>query len=70
MVRANADFVNEQEDVSVDDKKLLELGVLRLKESISNVCLGVELSREQQDEIVGVLGKHQIIFTDILLRLA
>ena len=47
------------------DEKLLELGVLRPKESISDVCLGVELSREQQNEIMRVLGKREEIFTDI-----
>ena len=62
---ASADYVKEQ-DLSVDDKKLLVLGVLRPKESISDVCLGVELSREQQNEIMGVLGKREEIFVDIL----
>ena len=65
VVGARADYVKEQEDVSVDDEKLLELGVLRSKESISDVCLGVELSREQQNEIMWVLGKREEIFTDI-----
>ena len=65
VVGASADYVKEQEDVSVDDEKLLELGVLRSKESISDVCLGVELSREQQNEIMWVLGKREEIFTYI-----
>ena len=42
VVGASADYVEEQEDVSVDDEKLLEFGVLGPKESISDVCLGVE----------------------------
>ena len=49
----------------MDDEKLMELGVLRPQERISNVCLGVELSRKQQNEIMGVLAKHGEIFTDI-----
>ena len=60
--------LKEQEDVSVDDKKLLELRVLRPKESISDVWLGVELSREQQNKIMGVLGKREEIFTDIPVK--
>ena len=36
-------FVFSQEDVSVDDDELLKLGVLRLKESISDVCLAMKL---------------------------
>ena len=43
VVGARADYVKEQEDVSVDGEKLSELGVLRPKESISDVYLGVEL---------------------------
>ena len=43
---------------------MLEFGVLRSKESISDLCLGVELSREQQNEILGVLGKRKKVFTD------
>ena len=65
VVGASAYYVKKQEDVSVDNEKLLELGVLRPKESISDVCLGVELSREQQNEIMGVLRKREEIFTDI-----
>ena len=49
VVGASTNNVNDQEDVSVDDEKLLELGVLRPKQSIDDVCLGVELSREQQN---------------------
>ena len=61
----SADYIKEQEDVSVDDEKLLEWGVLRPKENTSNVCLGLELSREQQNEIMGVLGKREEIFINI-----
>ena len=43
----------------------MQLGVLRPKESISDICLGVELSGKQQNEIMGVLGKREKIFTDI-----
>ena len=39
VVGASMDYVKEQEDVSVDDEKLLEFRVLRPKESISDVCL-------------------------------
>ena len=46
VVEASADYVKKKEDVSVDDEKLLELGVLRPKKSIGDVCLGVGLSRE------------------------
>ena len=35
----SANNVKEQENVSVDDKKLLELEVLRPKKGISDVCL-------------------------------
>ena len=66
VVGASAAFVNEQEDVSVNDGKLLEIGVLQPKKSISDVCLGVKLRREQQDEIMRVLGKREEIFTDFL----
>ena len=59
------DYVKEQKDVNVDDKKLLELGVLRPKENISGVCLRVELNREQQIEFIGILGKREEIFTNI-----
>ena len=38
----------EMTDVRVDDEKLLELIVLRKKESICNVCLGIELNREHK----------------------
>ena len=69
VVGANADNVKEQEDVSVDNKKLLELGVLRPKQSISDVCLRVELSIEQHNEIMGVLGKREKSFTDTPERL-
>ena len=65
MIGVSADYVKEQEDVSVDDDKLLELGVLQPKENISDVCLGVGLSREHQHEIMGVLGKREKIFSDI-----
>ena len=65
VVGANANYVKEQEDVRVDDEKSLELGVLRPKESICDVCLEVELSREQHYEIMGVLSKREEIFTDI-----
>ena len=64
-VGASADYVEKQENVSVDDKKLLELGVLRPKENISDVCLGVELSKEQQNKIMGVLGIREKNFNDI-----
>ena len=37
-VEACADYVKEQEYVSVDDEKLLKLGVLRPKKSISDLC--------------------------------
>ena len=57
LVDASADFVKEQQDVIEDDENLLELGVLRPKERISDVCVGGELSSEQQNEIMGVLGK-------------
>ena len=63
-VGTSADYVKEQ-DVSEDDEKLLEIRVMQPKESIRDVCLGVELSREQQNEIMGVLGKRGKIFTDI-----
>ena len=63
-VGASADCVKE-EDFRVDNKKMLELGVLRPKESISVVYLGVKLSREQQNEIMAVLGKREKFFTDI-----
>ena len=49
----------------MDDEKLLDLGVLRPKKSISDVCLGLELNGEQQDEIMKVLGKREEIFTNI-----
>ena len=65
VVGANVDYVKEQENVSVDDEKLLELGVLRQKENITDVCQGVELSREQLNEIMGFLGKREEIFSDI-----
>ena len=48
----------------MDDEKLLDLGVLRQKECNSNVCLEVKLSREQQNYIIGVLGKREKIFAD------
>ena len=64
VVGASTDYVKEQ-DVSVDDEKLLEVGVLRPKESISDVCLRIELMRKQQNEIMGVLDKREEIFTDI-----
>ena len=44
---------------------MLELGVLRPKESISVVYLRVKLSREQQNEIMAVLGKREKLFTDV-----
>ena len=46
VIGASAEYVKEQEDVSMNDEKLLELRVLRPKENISDVCLGVEVSRE------------------------
>ena len=50
----------------MDEEKLLELlGVLRRKESVSDVCLEVELSKEQQNEIMRVLDKREEIFTYI-----
>ena len=64
VVGASADYVNDQEGVSVDDEKLFELGVLRPKKSIDDVCLGEELSREQQNEI---MSKILLIF---LVKLA
>ena len=64
VVGASADYVKEQ-DVSVDDEKLLQLRFLRPKENINSVSFGVELSRKQQKEIMGVLGKCEEIFTDI-----
>ena len=44
VVGASADYIKEHEDVSVDDKTLLKLGVLQLKESISHVRPGVNTS--------------------------
>ena len=65
VVGASADYVKEQKDVNVDDKKLLDIGVLRPKENIRDVCPGVELTREQQKKIMEVLGKREKTFTDI-----
>ena len=65
VVGASADYVEEQEDVSVDKEKILDLRVSRPKENMDDVCLGVGLSREQQNEIMEVLGKREKIFTDI-----
>ena len=44
----------------------MKLGVLQTKENINDVCLGVELRRKQQNEIIRVLGKRKEILTDIL----
>ena len=49
----------------MDDEKLLELGVLQSKKSISRVCLGMEFSTEQQSEIMEVVGKCKEILTNI-----
>ena len=65
VVGASADYVKEQEHVRVDDEKLLELEVLRPKENNGDACLEMELSRKQQNEIMGVLGKRKKILTDI-----
>ena len=65
VVGTSADYVGEQENVGVDDEKLLELEVLRPKESISDICLEVELRRKQHNEIIGVLSRCEEIFTDI-----
>ena len=62
VIGTSANYLIKREDVSVDDKKLLELGP---KERISDVCLGVKLGREQQNEIIGVLVKREKNFTDI-----
>ena len=37
----------KQEDASIDEEKLLDLGVLRWKKKINDVCPGIELSRKQ-----------------------
>ena len=68
MEEASSDYVNEQEDVSADDEKLLEIGVLQPKENINDVCLRVELSREQQNKIVEVLSTREELFTDIPVK--
>ena len=65
VVGASAVYVKKQKDFSVDDEKLLELEILQPKENISDVCLGVELSIKQQNEIMWTLSKFQNIFTDI-----
>ena len=70
VVGASARFVKKKFAVmtskknSGDDEKLLDLGVLRPIESISDVCLGVPLSREKPDQTMVILGKCEI-FTDI-----
>ena len=66
MVEVSANLVKEQ-DVSIDSEKLLDLGALRLKESICKVCLRVKLSRQQQNE---VMIKREKIFRKFLVRLA
>ena len=43
----------------------MELGTCRQKEDIRDIKLGVDLTREQQDQIMGVLKKHETIFTDL-----
>ena len=65
IVVGRSDYVKKQKDFCVDYKKLMKLGVLRPKESISDLCLEVELSRKQPHEIIGVLGKSVKIFTDV-----
>ena len=56
VVGASAEYVKEEEDVRV--------------RSFATKSLGVKLSREQQNEIVGFLGKREKRFTDILVKLA
>ena len=46
VIEVGADYLKEREDVSVDDKKLWELGILRPKKRNNDICLGVKLSRE------------------------
>ena len=53
VIGASADCVKELEDLSVDDENLLNSGVLRPKEHISDICLEMELSSAQQNEIMG-----------------
>ena len=53
------------EKVSVNEEDLLGLVTLQSKESIQDVCVGVELNGEQRNEVIEVLRRYEEIFTEI-----
>ena len=54
-----------QEDYSIDEEALMDLGSFQQKEGLQDVCLGVNLGEAQQGEIMNVLGKYSDVFTDL-----
>ena len=55
-----------QDDYSIDEEALMDLGSFQQKESLQDVCLGMNLGEAQQDEIMDVLRKYSDVFTDVL----
>ena len=53
------------EEVSVNEEDLMGLVTFRSKESSQDVCVGAELNGEQRNEVMGVLRRHEEIFTEI-----
>ena len=43
----------------------MDLGSFQQKESLQDVCLGMNLGEAQQDEIMGILRKYSDVFTDV-----
>ena len=57
--------IQGQEDYSIDEEALMDLGSFQQKEGLQDVCLEVNLGEAQQGEIMNVLGKYSDVFTDL-----
>ena len=65
LVGVSVGGIQGQEDYSIDEEALMDLGSFQQKEGLQDVCLGVNLGEAQQGEIMNVLGKYTDVFTDL-----
>ena len=53
----------EEEDVTINEEELLELGNCHQKEDLTDVKLGSELTDSQREEATTLLEKHRELFS-------
>ena len=58
-------IIGENEDLSLNDEEMMELANCHQKETVKDVKLAIELTKIQQEEMMGNLVRYAEVFSDI-----